>query len=341
MTIKEISELAGVSQSTVSLVLNNKVGVGEETRKLVMGIAAKYGYSKKAVPTKKSILFIKYIDNGAAIEQNGDFVARIIDAIELAASSSAYNLIMKNIQAVDLESEIREILFEDFAGVIWLATEISIKHVHLLSSIPIPVVAVDNMLEHYDVDSVVMDNHGGIFEVAKYLYELGHREIGYIDSTVRFSNFDQRTQGYHIALEQLGILKDDHYIKTVQPTLEGAYNDMLRQLEEEKRLPTAFVAANDTIAIGAIKALRQKGIEIPSQISVVGFDDIPFCMMLDRSLTTMRVNKEKLGELAVKLLDSKINDPSDECIKIVIRPKLIKRESVDVPNFLFLDNAYG
>ena len=332
MTIKDIAELAGVSQSTVSLALNNKTGVGEETRKLIMNIATQYGYNKKSVPIKRNILFIKYIDNGAAIEQNGDFIARIIDAIELAASNVGYNLIMKNIQAVDLENEIREISFEDFAGVVWLATEIRTNHVELLTNISIPVVAVDNMLENHDIDSVVMDNYGGIFTITKYLYELGHREIGYIDSTVRFSNFDQRTEGYLRAIKQLGIPKKEHYIKIVQPTLEGAYNDMLKELETGAELPTAFVAANDTIAIGAIKALRQKGIEMPSQMSVVGFDDIPFCMMLDKSLTTMRVHKEKLGELAVKLLDSKINNPSDECIKIIVRPKLVERESADVPN---------
>ena len=334
MTIKEISELAGVSQSTVSLALNNRAGVGEETRKLIADIATKYGYSKKTNLVKRNILFVKYIDNGAAIEQNGDFVARIIDAIELAASNAGYNLIMKNIQAADLENEIRDMSFEGFAGVIWLATEMSTNHVELLTNISIPIVAVDNMLEHYDIDSVVMDNRGGIFAITKYLYELGHREIGYIDSTVRFSNFDQRTEGYLRAIEQLGIAKNECYFKIVQPTLEGAYSDMLRHLEEDKTLPTAFVAANDTIAIGAIKALRQNGIEIPGQISVVGFDDIPFCLMLDKSLTTMSVNKEKLGELAVNLLDSQINIPTDECIKMTIRPKLVERESAGAPNNL-------
>ncbi|MDF2877187.1 MAG: transcriptional regulator, LacI family [Clostridia bacterium] len=334
MTIKEISELAGVSQATVSLALNNKAGVGENTRKLIIDIAAQHGYSKKTNVVKRNILFIKYMGDGAAIEHNGDFIARIIDAIELAASNSDYNLIMKNIQSTDVENEVREMCFEDFVGVIWLATEINDKHIELLLDMPIPIVAVDNMLEHYDIDSVVMDNYGGIFTMIKYLYELGHREIGYIDSTVRFSNFEQRTEGYFRAIEQLDITKNAHYIKVVKPTLEGAYHDMIKHLEDTKTFPTVFVAANDTIAIGAIKALRQSGLKIPQHISVVGFDDIPFCMMLDKSLTTMRVNKERLGQLAVQLLDSKINEPSDECIKMIVRPKLIKRESADFPNEL-------
>ena len=327
MTIKEISKLAGVSQSTVSLALNNKAGVSEETKKLIMDIAAKSGYVRRSSAVKKNILFIKYIGDGAAIEQNGDFVARIIDAIELKASSLGYSLIMKNIQEADLENEMREINFEDYAGVIWLATEMSDERARFLTYIPIPVVAVDNMLEYYDIDSTVMDNYGGIFDIINHLYGLGHRKIGYIGSTVKFSNFIQRAEGYLKALRYLGLLKTEYHMMVVQPTLEGAYNDTLKQLEDIQDFPTAFVAANDTIAIGAIKALRQKGIKIPDHISVTGFDDIPFSTMLDKSLTTMRVNKEKLGEAAVYLLDAKINSSSDQCVKLVVRPKLIQRES--------------
>lgn len=331
MTIKEISKLAGVSQSTVSLALNNKAGVGDETRKRIITIANEHGYSKKTNVVKKNILFVKYVSNGEAVEHNGDFVAGIIDAVELATSNCGYNFIMRNIQADNFEGEIEDMCFEGFVGVIWLATEISVAHIEKLAKIPIPVVAVDNMLEDYDIDSVVMDNHAGIFLATKYLYELGHRKIGYIDSTVSFSNFEQRKKGFKVALEKLGLTKNEGYIKKIQPTLEGAYTDMLEELKRDKELPTAFVAANDTIAIGSIKAFRQYGVDTPNKISIIGFDDIPFCIMLDKTLSTMRVNNKKMGEMAVYLLDNKINNPLDECIKITIRPKLITRESTSSP----------
>lgn len=335
MTIKEIAELAGVSQATVSLALNNKAGVGEKTKQLILEIANEYGYIKKSSHNKENILFIKYVGSGAAVNHNGDFVARIIDTIELTSSNYGYNFIMKNVQADDFDKEVVDINFEEFAGVIWLATEINRTHIQWLEKIPLPVVAVDNMLEDYDIDSVVMDNQGGIFLATKHLYDLGHREIGYIDSTVRFSNFEQRTEGFEKALKKLNLTLKDEYILQVKPTLEGAYEDTLKYIEGKKHLPTAFVAANDTIALGSIKAFRQHEIEIPEQISIIGFDDIPFCMMLDKSLSTMRVNKEKLGELAVNLLDSKIKNPSDECIKITTRPKLISRESTAQPNLKY------
>lgn len=329
ITIKEIAELAGVSKATVSLTLNNKGAVGEKTRQLIWDIANENGYSKKNFVMKKNLLFVKYIGNGAAIEHNGDFIARIVDAIEFASREYSYSLTMKNVEVGELEKEIKNINFDDFAGMIILATEVDARKGDIIKEIPIPVIAVDNMFEDYDIDSVVMDNHGGIFTAVKYLYELGHREIGYIDSGIRFSNFDLRTEGYKRALKKLGLKENQDHIKYVQPNLEGAYCGMKSEIEKDKIMPTAFVAANDTIAIGAMKALKEYGFKIPDEISIIGFDDIPFGRVLDKSLTTMNVDKEQLGMLAVKFLHHKILNPNDKgCTKTITRTKLIQRETV-------------
>ncbi|MGB5824395.1 MAG: LacI family DNA-binding transcriptional regulator [Proteocatella sp.] len=331
VTIKQIAEMAGVSKATVSLALNNKGAVGEKTKQRIWDIANEYGYNKKNFSVKKNLLFIKYIGNGAAIEHNGDFVARIVDAIEFASRDLGYNLTIKNIEVGEFEKEIKCIDFENFKGVILLATELEVAKGDLINTIPIPVVAVDNMFDDYDVDSVVMDNYGGIFTAVKYLYDLGHRHIGYIDSLIRFQNFDQRTEGYERALKKLGLAYKEEYIKYVHPNLEGAYSGMLAEIKRNDTMPTAFVAANDTIAIGAMKALKEYDYDIPAQISVVGFDDIPFGRVLDKSLTTMHVDKDQLGKLAVKALHYKITDCSKGCIKMVTRTRLIERESTCAP----------
>ncbi len=326
MTIKELAELAGVSPAAVSLALNNKPGVSEETRKQIMEIATAQGYIKKSVAQRKKILFIKYIGSGAAIEQNGDFIARVIDAIELSSRNLGYNLAIMNIAADDFERALEEVHFDDYLGLIFLGTEALSENIAALKNLSIPVVAVDNLFENHNIDSVVMDNYGGIYGAVEYLVSLGHRKIGYIDSTLRLSNFIHRTDAYHKAMSQLG-LSEHICVKHVSPTLEGAYTDMSDHMRKGFPLPTAFVAANDTIAIGAIKCFKEFGVEIPKQLSVVGFDDIPFCMMLDKTLTTMRVNKERLGSAAVKLLDEKITAETEECVKLQITTKLIVRES--------------
>lgn len=331
ITIKEIAEKAGVSKATVSLALNNKGAVSEKTKERVWDIANKNGYNKKSYTIRKNILFIKYIGNGAAIEHNGDFVARIVDSIEFASRELKYSLTIKNIEVGEFEREIKYIDFDSFEGVIILATELEAEMGDVIKTIPVPVIAVDNMFEDYDVDCVVMDNYGGIFSAVKYLYDLGHTEIGYIDSLIRFPNFEQRTTGYERALKKLGLKYNQKNIKLVQPNLEGSYSGMILEIDKGSHMPTAFVAANDTIAIGAIKALREKGYEIPQDISIVGFDNIPFGRVLDKSLTTMNVDKEQLGELAVKALNNKIKNMEKGCIKMITMTGLTVRESTSPP----------
>lgn len=327
MTIKEISKIAKVSQATVSLALNNKPGVSEETRNKILQIADEYGYFKKPGSTKKNILFIKYIGSGAAIEQNGDFIARVIDSIEQTSSNLGYKLIIKNIMASEFHSEIKAINYEEYSGIIFLGTEAKSDDITFLKDISIPIVAVDNKFEKHDIDSVVMDNYSGIYNAVSHLVSLGHKKIGYIDSNVRFSNFDHRTDAYYKSIEEFG-LKKNQMVLQAAPNLEGAYTDMLEHLREcIHNIPTAFIAANDTIMIGAAKALREYGLIIPDQISLIGFDDIPFCTALDKPLTTIRVYKERMGELAVKLLNDKINSPTEETVKILVGTRLIERES--------------
>ncbi|MDF2986754.1 MAG: transcriptional regulator, LacI family [Eubacterium sp.] len=327
MNIKEISKIAKVSQATVSLALNNRPGVSEETRYKILEIASKYGYSKRSSNPKKNILFIKYIGSGAAVEQNGDFIARVIDSIEYASSNLGYTLIIKNIMETDFKSEIKAIDYDEYAGIVFLGTEAKSEDISSLKDISIPIVAVDNMFQKHDIDSVVMDNFDGIYKAVSYLVSLGHKKIGYLDSVIRFTNFDQRTEAFLKSMEEFGLDKNQ-MILHVEPNLDGAYQDMLKHLKQVSGdMPTAFVGANDTIVIGAVKALKAYGMKIPNQISVIGFDDIPFCTMMDKPLTTIRVYKERMGELAVKLLDDKINNPSEETVKMLVTTKLIERES--------------
>ena len=328
MTIKEISKLAKVSQAAVSLALNNIPGVSEETRNLILRIAEKYGYNKKNNNNKR-IIFIKYLSSGLAVEKNGDFITRLIDSLEQTASNLGYNLTIKNILAVNFLQEIKNINFSDYDGVIFLGTEADEKNIESLIDINIPVVAVDNMFENKYIDSVVMDNWGGIRQGINYLFSMGHKNIGYIDSKIKFSNFEHRLDAYIHEMNKHKLNFKEENVLKVTPNLEGSYMDILNYLKKNKdNLPSAFIAANDTIAIGTVKAFKEVGLQIPKDISIIGFDDIPFCSMLDKPLTTIKVFKEKMGEMAVKLLDERINSMSDEKIKMLSMTKLVERESV-------------
>lgn len=332
MTIKEIAERAGVSIATVSLALNGKSNVKEETKQVILELARECGYTKKNMKPKKSILLVKYVNSGISIDKNGNFITELIDAIENTASKYEYNIAIKNVMASDWQKDLSSINQEDFSGIIFLATEAQEDVAIGINNMDIPVVAVDNMFEYTDIDSIVMDNRGGIYDAVKYLYDLGHREIGFIDSYIKFDNILQRTEGYEKAVERLKLTFKDEYKITIGLTLESAYQDMLIQLNRGIKLPTAYVAANDTLAIGVIKALKEFGIQVPEQVSIIGFDDIPYCVGLDKPLTTMKVSRDKLGEQAIKMLVGKINENHKEGIKLLVRTQLVERESVRVIN---------
>lgn len=330
MTIREIAEKAGVSIATVSLALNGKGTVKEETKKIILALAKEGGYIKKNIKSKKPILVAKYIESGVSIMKNGSFITELVDAVESIASQYSYNIVIKNITKDGFDTDIEGITADEFSGIIFLATEANEYAAQKLIDLDIPIVALDNMYEYMDIDAVVMDNRGGIYDAVNYLYHLGHREIGYIDGDIIFDNLVQRKEGYEKALSKLGLEKKEEYILSAGLTVESAYEDMCRKLETKIKLPTAYVAANDVIAIGAIRALKEIGVLIPEQVSVVGFDDIPYCMGLDKPLTTMRVDRNKLGEYAMTMLLYKIkegNDVNIENKKVVLRTQLVERES--------------
>lgn len=328
MTIKEIAEKAGVSIATVSLALNNKGNIKKETREQILKIASEGGYSRKKSESKKNILLIKYVNSGISIEKNGDFVAKIIDSIEFNASENGYNVNIKNISALDWQESIYSIAQDDFLGMIFLSTEAEDGVAEQLKDMDIPVVAVDNLFEHVNINAVSIDNMGGIYEAVKYAKSMGHKKIGYIHSSVNFDNINQRKESFQKSMALFGLEVKEEYMIEVMPTLDGAYEDMLMLLNKGRELPTLYVAANDTIAIGIIKALKEYNIIVPKDISVIGFDDIPFCTMMDSPLTTMKVNKKCMGEKAIQLLMENIEHPEADNIKVLIRPKLIERESV-------------
>lgn len=328
MTIKEIAEKAGVSIATVSLAINNKGNIKKETQEKILKIASEGGYNRKKNENKKNILLIKYMNSGISVEKNGNFIEKIIDSIEYYSSENGYNINIKNICASDCLESIYSINPEDFSGIIFLSTEAEDEVAEYVKTLNIPVVAVDNMFEHVDINAVSIDNIGGIYETIKYAKEMGHTKIGYIHSSVNFNNIAQRKEAFQKSMCLFDLEYIEEYMIEVMPTLDGAYEDMLKVLEEKRELPTLYVVANDTIAIGVMKALKEYDILIPKDISIIGFDDIPFCTMVDSPLTTMKVNQNGMGEKAVQLLIQNIEFPEGDSVKILIRPKLVERESV-------------
>lgn len=329
MTIREIAAIAGVSPAAVSLVINEKKGVSEQTRDHVKKILQEHNYvpvpqAKKA--SRCSIRFIKYTTHGMAVEENQGFIASIIDKIESECRRYSYNLIMCGCDNSTIKETFDMIAKDPLDGVILLGTEFDASQLDMLKKIDTPLIVIDNSMQYQNVDSVVMANQCIAATAVKYLYGLGHRKIGYFQTNANLSNFTERYAGYLQELCNLGLTPPEPVLLT--PTLKGAYADMKKLLEEGSYKPDgAVLAGNDSIAIGAAKALQEAGYRIPNHISIIGVDDIPFSSMTVPPLTTMRVSRSVMGILTVNLLRERIKHPNWPSIHLQVTGQLVERGS--------------
>ena len=329
ITVRDIAKQAGVSPASVSLVLNNKKGISEQTRKRVQDILDENNYVKRAVNRKEKyfhLKIIKYRAHGMALEENQGFVASIIDEIERECRRLSMSLSTRNCEAQQMASFIDDINNEPLDGIILLGTELVKADYWLLERFKVPLVVLDNSMQNEKWDSVVMDNESIMMAAVEHLYELGHREIGYFKGNRQISNLDERYDGYLHALRQLGLAVPEPTMLTM--TLNGAYQDMLAMILDGDYVPHgAAVADNDSIAIGATKAIQEAHFNIPGDISIVGVDDIPYSAVTTPALSTVRISRLALGSLAVDMILKRIQKPDLPTMRLKIAGNFIERDS--------------
>ena len=187
----------------------------------------------------------------------------------------------------------------------------------------------DNKESYFKASYILINNTDAACNAVEYLIKKGHREIGYLRGDYRIKGFQYREYGYHRALQRHGLSSPPDGIVTVGTQLESSYEGMRRYLEKNPKLPTAFFADNDVIALGVMKAMQEKGIEIPAQVSIVGFDDINFGTVSVPALTTIHVFKQEMGEVAVRrVLDHVRYSDSKIKMKIQVYTEFTERDSV-------------
>jgi len=333
VTISEIAQKANVSTATVSMVLNNKPGISEATRERVFKIAKELGYSfsshKKGAYKSSGKLQLSIYKKHSKVVSDTPFFHALIEGIESKARYYSYQLIIKYLSDSSDINEIRkEIKENSIDGMLLLGTEMEEEDFIKFTGIEVPVLLLDSYFMNINANYVVIDNISGLYKATRYLLDKGHREIGYLKSSIPIQNFRERYEGYVKAMTEAGLAPNSRHTVHLLPTMDGAYEDMLRVLSRKTHLPTAFVADNDIIAFGAMKALKENNVKIPEEVSIVGFDDMPFCTITEPKLTTINVDKNALGQLAVENLIYMMEREKKIFCKTTLGVTLVERDSV-------------
>lgn len=325
--VRVISNLTGFSPATVSNALNNKKGVSRETAEQIIEAAKKVGYFSEVKIDK--IKVIVYMINGAIIAESPFFLS-LFTGIEAECRNHGYTMVMHQLvkDEPDYDRNLEGLLFDPSSALLILATVLEEKEAAKFQNALGPVVILDNWFEDLDFSAVLSDNTDAVYRAMGYLIDLGHQKIGYLHSNFEMKNFYYRRQGYLRAIFDNALEYDPKFTFMLTPNLKDAYEEMSAILTQKPVLPTAFFADNDSIALGAMRALRDCGYRIPEDISIVGFDDLPLCQISDPPLTTVKINTNQMGCAAVRRLVEMINGNVDYQTKTQIKSSFIERSSV-------------
>lgn len=328
-TIRDVARVAGVSKSTVSRVLNADPNVAEETRCAVFAAIKEIGYTRNALArglnTQKTGtigLIISDITN--------PFHAEVARGVEDLASDFDSNVILCNTDGrPKKEAAYIDLLVEKRVdGIIFTSVKAGESDMSNLRSKRIPFVFAGRTLPDVEADSVVVDNVLGGFQAATHLVRLGHQRIAYLAGPSHVSASMDRYEGYCQALRRAGMEQDPQLVVEGDFKQEGGYRAMSALLDRTLGV-TAVFAANDYMAMGALEAIYERGLRVPEDIAVVGFDDIPFARLHLVQLTTVAQPKYDIGAIAARMLFERIEGKAgdEQPRRVVLPPRLVVRRT--------------
>ena len=357
MTLKEIAEEAGVSAMTVSNVINhNDTKVSEETRKRVQAIIDKYRYvpnmSARSLSARNSRIIALLLPVDVTKEQVEEvaktdplraaimkntlsdyYVSVMVGYLESKLKDLGYYIMLRSFFHADEILELQRHWQVD--GCIMLLPKIEDEENRkILAQSRCPVVIIDRNYPDLKMLSVGVNDYRGGYLATQECMRYGHRRIAFVSTVeperVTLSTvIHSRYQGYLAALRDAGIPEKDSQLLGFSSTLlDGRHcGEYILSLSPEER-PTALVVASDTIAIGAIAAMKEGGLRVPEDISVVGYDDLPMSSLVDPALTTISQDLDAKASAAGALLKMAIDDPQMEGEHITIDVKLVERGTV-------------
>jgi len=326
-TIHDVARLAGVSPITVSRVINNSGYISQQTRARVKAAIIELGYAPNIIARS---LRSKRTNTLALVltDITNPFFTAIARGVEDTASDAGFTVIYCNTdESVDEEAKNLQLLMQKQVDGILLVPARSIsRSIELIKEQGTPVVILDRRVPNVDADVVRCDSVEGAYKLIKLLINQGHRRIAVLSGPQGVSTADDRVAGYQKAMVEAGI-SDDGLVFYGTYTLTSGY-EMAKRVLSLSPQATALFAANNFIAIGALKALRDSGLKVPGDISVVAFDDLPSTWIVEPFLTVVTQPPYEMGCQATQLLLNRIRgEAPSACQEIILPIELIVRHS--------------
>lgn len=329
VTIKDVASLAGVSVTTVSFVMNGNLSeISEETALKVKKAAEELEY----VPNIRARNFAKQKSEFIAFvipDLNNPFYTTFAQTIIDELDGTEYTLaILSTNNENDNHQQIWNVLSNaTFDGAIIVSKMFDSANFREISQNFMPFIMLDEYVNEDDIPVVSNNNYLGGQLAADYLLEMNHRQIACITGPVNSPNSQLRLKGFRDKLADYSVKICGDNIKFGDYSFESGYESARTLLASENGI-TAMFCLNDVMAMGAVRAIREKGLSVPQDISVVGYDNVNNISELSLSLTTIDQNITEMGKVAVKLLLDTINRKSSQRKKLIIQPTLVKGGSV-------------
>ena len=328
-TLKDVAQEANVSVSTVSRVFNNPEKVSPSTRDRVREAVDTLGYQPSRVARRLRLeegtarllgLVIPDIQN--------PFFADVTRGVEDVAQDHEYALILSNSDEDPAKQRVAvdTLVTEDVDGVIVPPVSMNDPEVQRLVDSEIAVVCVDRRMEGARVDTILSDNRQGAYDAVAHLIDLGHERIGFIGGISHISTLAERREGYERALRDHGLAVDPALVKDEEHHRERGRRHA-EELLDLNQPPTALFTGNNLTTLGTLSALNQRGVKVPGEMALVGYDDVPWAQALNPPPTVIDQPGDEIGRRAAEILLERLDAPDRSPTVVTLQPKLIVRES--------------
>lgn len=334
VTIKDVAREANVSAATISYVLNNKESISQETKDRVYAAIEKLNYvpnlSARGLVSQESRLIgvvIPQTEDSEMLMFNNPFYSEIIGNIEYIARTNGYRVLISGVNTD--ESYLNLAKEHNLDGIIVIGMYPDAFYTQLKNS-HIPAVLIDSYCNDHYFDTIKINDRNGTYLATKHLIEKGHRDIALVVGHMKeFGVMEERFMGYRDALKEHNIPVQKSRVLECKVDFDSGI-EQANQILQQRSHPTGIVVCADIMALGMIKQFAHKGINIPRDISLIGFDDLSIANYSNPGLTTVHQNIQKKGREAMKMMIERIQSPKVGKKELILPLSIHERESVQV-----------